>query len=126
MSDIPHKLLERRLRVDAPVILRYAHLTNDYNPIHLDAEFAVRTPMGGIIAHGMLSLNLIWQSLTATFGLDAVEKITLNVRFVRPVRLNTLVTAGGTRRDDESAYDVWASANGDNVIEGIASLGTLR
>ncbi|MGB6936537.1 MAG: MaoC family dehydratase, partial [Xanthobacteraceae bacterium] len=64
----PDQLIERRMQVDRTAIRRYADVTDDHNPIHLDPDFAAKTPMGGIIAHGMLSLSLLWQSLQATFG----------------------------------------------------------
>jgi acyl dehydratase len=59
--------------VDRAAIRLYAEITDDFNPIHVDPEFAATTPMRGIIAHGMLSLNLIWQSLRATYGSQAQD-----------------------------------------------------
>ena len=37
----------------------FAHLTGDRNPLHLDAEYAGRTPFRQPIAHGMLSASFI-------------------------------------------------------------------
>ena len=45
--------------------------------------FAATTPMQGVIAHGMLSLNLIWQTLRASLG-DVGAHTNLDVRFVKP------------------------------------------
>ena len=78
--------------VDFQSILDYAHVTNDFNPIHVDKEFAARSPMGGIIAHGTMSVALIWQSLRNTLGLQALDRINLEIRFVRPVRIGDVVT----------------------------------
>ena len=36
---------------------QYAQASGDRNPLHLDANFARTTPFGGIIAHGMLTLD---------------------------------------------------------------------
>jgi len=123
---LPFQLIERRLLVDINAIRLYADITGDYNPIHLDPEFAAKTPMGGIIAHGMLSLSLIWQSLYATFGLDHINDVTLDVRFVRPVRENDLAIAGGSRKDEAGAYEVWVRAENNSraetVIAGTAIL----
>jgi len=33
---------------------RFARLSGDNNPIHVDAEFAARTRFGGTVAHGLL------------------------------------------------------------------------
>ena len=38
-------------------IVSFAGLTGDFNPLHVDAEFAARTPFGKNIAHGLLGLS---------------------------------------------------------------------
>jgi acyl dehydratase len=106
----PDHLIELRLQVDRATIKRYADVTNDHNPIHLDPEFAARTPMGGIIAHGMLSLSLLWQSLQETFGTERMSGAVMDIRFVRPVRENDWVTAGGQRAEDGAGYQIWVRA----------------
>jgi 3-hydroxybutyryl-CoA dehydratase len=119
MTDV---LLPVSLTVDTEVIGLYADLTEDYNPLHVDAEFAATSPFGGIIAHGTMSLNLIWQSLTATVGADAARDATLDIRFSKPVRIGDVITAGGTRGEGDH-YDVWArNQAGDDVIKGVVRL----
>ena len=49
-------------------INRYAEASGDFNPIHVDENFAKKTPLGGTIAHGMLILAYISQIMTAAFG----------------------------------------------------------
>ena len=125
---LPPRLIESRLLVDRAAIRRYADVTQDFNPIHLDPEFAARTPMGGVIAHGMLSLSLIWQSLQATFGTAQMAGITLDVRFIRPVREDDRVSATGARIGETTTYDVWVRVERDvgapeTVISGTATLG---
>lgn len=115
---MPDTLPEIGRMVDRAAILAYAAITDDFNPLHVDEAFAAGTPFGKPIAHGMLSLNLIWQSLRRAFG--QAMPITLEVRFVRPVLQDTQVTAGGRRRDDGS-YGVWVrDAVGQDVIIGTA------
>lgn len=36
----------------------FAELTRDFNPIHVDPEYAATTPFGRTIAHGMLTLGI--------------------------------------------------------------------
>ncbi|WP_342581589.1 MaoC/PaaZ C-terminal domain-containing protein [Ureibacillus sp. FSL W7-1570] len=38
----------------------YAELSEDYNPIHLDNEYAKAHGFSGKMAHGMLSLAKVW------------------------------------------------------------------
>jgi 3-hydroxybutyryl-CoA dehydratase len=126
----PDQLIERQMKVDRAAIKHYADVTNDHNPIHLDPEFAAKTAMGGIIAHGMLSLSVLWQSLQATFGTESMSGVALDIRFVRPVRENDLVTAGGHRSENGAGYQVWVRAEGGQrsevVISGAVTIETTE
>ena len=68
---------------------RFADLTDDHNFIHVDPEKAAKTPFGGTIAHGFLTLSMVapvtQELITITdlgmgvnYGLD-------KVRFPAPV-----------------------------------------
>ena len=120
MSDSP--LEEVALTVSEDEINQYAAITDDYNPIHLDADFAGRTPMGGVIAHGTMSLGLIWQMLRRNFGGERLATAELSIRFVRPVRPGDRVSAGGQPAEDGS-ISVWVrNQDGAEVIVGSARL----
>jgi 3-hydroxybutyryl-CoA dehydratase len=111
--------------VDFDTIMKYAAVTNDYNPIHVDKEFAARSPMGGVIAHGTMSVALIWQALRNTLGPEALSRVHLEIRFVQPVRIDDDVTGGGELRAGSSppVYNVWVrNAKGQNVIAGTATI----
>jgi acyl dehydratase len=117
------RLAERSLTVDVALIERYANLTGDFNPIHLDAAFAERTPLGGIIAHGTMSLNLIWEALSATFADRLEAGAEVDIRFLHPVRPGDHVTAGGCRSPDGRSYEVWVrNQRGVDVIKGTATI----
>lgn len=117
-------LAPARLAVDADKIRAYAELTEDFNPIHLDHEFAAATPMKGVIAHGTMSILLLWQALANTFGDEALAGIDLDIRFVRPVRIGEMLVAGGRRSDDSPArYEVWVRTEaGEDRLVGTAVL----
>ncbi|MCG8382695.1 MAG: MaoC family dehydratase [Gammaproteobacteria bacterium] len=110
--------------VDFESILNYADVTQDYNPIHVDKEFAAKSPMGGIIAHGTMSLALIWQSLKKTLGAGVVNRVHLDIRFVSPVRIDDTVTGGGELKEGSGqVYDVWVkNQDGQIVIKGTAEI----
>lgn len=86
----------------------------------MDEDFARATPHGTRIAHGTLSLNLLWQSIAATYGQDGVTGCTLDVRFVKPVYLGDTVTAGSDNDlDEDGALTVWVrNQDGQAVITG--------
>ena len=122
-DELPTALTERSMQVSRQAIRAYAQITQDFNPIHLDPDFAARSPMGGVIAHGTLSLGLIWQALQMSLGTERMRGVTLDVRFMRPVREDDTVVAGGILTDDRSGYDVRArTQDGTVVIGGIALL----
>jgi len=109
------------LKVDAETIRAYAELTDDFNPIHLDPAFAAATPMGGVIAHGTMSLCLLWQALFRSFGDRAFDGLDLDIRFVKPVRVGETLCAGGAPSTDAGAdgcYDVWVRGDdgSDRVV----------
>jgi acyl dehydratase len=59
-EDVPlHRpyLTSGRTVTEADVVA-FAGLSGDYNALHVDAEFAARTPFGGRIAHGLLVLSI--------------------------------------------------------------------
>lgn len=113
-------------KVDFASIMNYADVTDDYNPIHVDKEFAAKSPMKGIIAHGTMSVALIWQALRETLGQEAVNSALLEIRFSRPVRIDDVVTGGGQLRDgSNNVYDVWVkNQSGELNIFGTATIRT--
>src|SRR5688572_25099903 len=74
-------------------LTRYAGASGDFNPIHQDPEFARAAGMGGVFAHGMLSMGFVAQAVTDWAGAGSVRKI--GVRFAALVRLNDTVTCRG-------------------------------
>jgi acyl dehydratase len=124
MRKLPESFGPVVLLVDQASISAYADATLDYNPVHLDPAFAARTPFGQVIAHGTLSLNLIWQAIEAAAGWPDGHEFQLDVKFLLPVIVGDTVTARGSLiRGSGSDYSVSVTnQNGRTVIEGTASL----
>ena len=62
----------------------YAKMSNDYNPVHVDANYARQTPFGGTIAHGMLVLSYISELMLSAFGSQWLATGWLSIRFKSP------------------------------------------
>src|SRR5207245_3776948 len=75
-------------------LTRYAGASGDFNPIHQDDEFARAAGMGGVFAHGMLSMGFVAQAITDWAGAGTVRK--LGVRFAALVRLEDVVACRGS------------------------------
>lgn len=110
------------------VIERYAEASGDFNPIHIDPEFARRAGLGGTIAHGMLTLAYLSQMLMEFFGEGWVQGGHLSVTFLAPVRPGDRITARGTVVDAvregqrvRLIAEIWCeNQRGEKVIVGRA------
>ncbi|HMF55373.1 MAG TPA: MaoC family dehydratase [Pyrinomonadaceae bacterium] len=71
----------------------FADLTGDYNPVHLDEEFARKTRFGRRIAHGMLSASLLSAVLANQLPGRGTVYLSQTLQFVAPVYLGDTVTA---------------------------------
>lgn len=109
-------------------LTRYAGASGDFNPIHQDTEFATAAGMGGVFAHGMLSMGFVAQAVTDWAGAGTVRKI--GVRFAALVRLKDVVTCRGrvlstSTKDGVNLVEleVWAdNQRGEKVVTGRATV----
>jgi acyl dehydratase len=84
------------LTIDQARIDAFADATEDRQFIHLDAEAAARTPFGGTIAHGFLSLSLVSRMAADAMLMPESLKMVVNygldrVRFLAPVKSGSQV-----------------------------------
>ncbi len=80
-------------------VMKFAEVTGDYNPIHVNPEFAKTQKFGKQIAHGALSSGLISAVLgTKLFGPGIVYG-GQTVKFVKPVFFGDTLTAVATVKD---------------------------
>lgn len=85
------------LRIDQPMIDRFAEATFDHQWIHVDAERVAReSPQGRTIAHGFLSLSLLSHLFASVFSYPG-RKTSINYGFDR-VRFTALVPVGSEVR----------------------------
>ena len=79
-------------------IEKYARASGDFNPIHVDHEFAASTQFGGTIAHGMMVAATISEMMAAAFGRDWPESGSMKIRFRSPVKPGQRITTQGSVR----------------------------
>lgn len=70
-------------------------MSGDYNPIHVDNNYARQTPFGGTIAHGMMVLAYISEMMLSTFGSQWLSTGWLSVRFKSPARSGKQIRVEG-------------------------------
>jgi acyl dehydratase len=79
------------LTIDQPRIEAFADATEDRQFIHVDPEAAARTPFGGTVAHGFLSLSMLSRMAAEAMLVPDNVRMAVNygldrVRFIAPVR----------------------------------------
>jgi len=75
-------------------IVAFAGLSGDYNQIHVDAEFSMKTPMGQRMAHGLLTMAIA-SGLAAQTGVMEGTVLAFREinewRFIKPVFIGDTV-----------------------------------
>ncbi len=75
-----HHLSFKQSDVDA-----FAKITGDNNPIHIDAEFAAKTPFGRPIVHGFLSGAVFSKVFGTLFPGEGAIYMYQDMKFLAPV-----------------------------------------
>ena len=99
MSDLPYSEIKvgdeasfAKTITEADIV-QYAGITGDFNPIHIDAEYAKRSAFGERVAHGMLVSGLISTVLgTRLPGPDSIY-LEQELKFRAPVKIGDTITA---------------------------------
>ena len=108
-------------------IRRFAALSGDDNPVHLDEDFAAKTRFKGRIAHGMLAASFISTVVGTRLPGYGCIYITQNLRFRAPVRIGdtveTIATVAEVDREKKRVRMETVCKVGDTVVvDGEATL----
>ena len=103
------------------LVRAFAEVSGDFNPIHLDEDFAKTTRFARRIAHGMLSGAFI----SAVLGYEMTEKkivyLSQTLKFTAPVFIGDTVTTTATVtaiREDKNivTMDTICTNQGDETV----------
>ncbi len=107
-------------------IVNYAGVTGDFNPVHLDAEYAAKSMFGERIAHGMLLAGMISAVLgTQLPGPNSIY-LSQDLKFKAPVKIGDTVTVVVTvteKREDKPIMKLQTTVTnqrGEVVVDGTA------
>ena len=107
---------ELRVTPDKYLTNRYAGASGDFNPIHIDPEFAKAVGLPGTILHGLYMMGLVARSATDAAGGDPRKLKKLSVQFRGMGAPETEIVVSGTVKSvegDRAVIDTVA-AQGDN------------
>ncbi len=110
-------------------LVKYAGASGDFNPIHTVHHYAEKAGLGGVIAHGMLSMGFAGEHITKWLGETGTLK-RLKVRFTAMTRPGDVVTLKGKVTDKKTAdgenlveCEIWAETqDGAKTITGTATV----
>ena len=108
----------RALKVtpDRYLTYRYAGASGDYNPIHLDDEFARSVGLPGRILHGLWTMAQVARAQTEAAG-DALALESLEVQF-RGVGLPEAEITVTSQTGEDGTITCHAEQNGKKIVKG--------
>lgn len=83
------------------VLALYAGGSGDYNPIHIDIDFARRAGAPDVFAHGMLSMAYLAQYVLGFVPQSAVRDLSARFTSITPVNVNVTCSGSVIARDSE-------------------------
>ena len=80
-------------------VMKFAEVSGDYNPIHVDPEFAKTAIFGKQVAHGVISVGLISAVMGVKLFGPGILYGEQSVRFIKPVYFGDTLTAVATVKE---------------------------
>jgi acyl dehydratase len=109
---------EVRVTPDKYLTVRYAGASGDFNPIHIDEEFARAVGLPGRILHGLWTMAQVARAQTeAAGGPEHLKRLSVQFRGMGVPEQEVLVT--GTVRelaDGRAVIDTLAEQSGKRII----------
>ena len=119
-------------RVTEDDVRRFVEMTGDDNPLHVDRDYAERTPFKDIVVHGMLGASLVSTVIGTRLPGEGALWISQNFDFSLPVRLGDELTVSCTvlkKNERERLLELEARAvnqNAETVLSGTGRVKVLE
>jgi len=84
MGLVVGSVIVEKIKVTEEQVELFAKATGDFNPIHMDEEYAKKTRFGRRIAHGVLSAGFISRVLAMKLGTGGIY-LAQTLKFLKPV-----------------------------------------
>jgi 3-hydroxybutyryl-CoA dehydratase len=106
-------------------IFAFSAITGDFNPIHVNVEFAKESIFKQRVVHGMLTAGLIDQTLTNIGGAGNIH-LSQFVKFTAPVHIGDTITviseavSKDANKNRVTVKSIVTNQEGKTVLEGEA------
>jgi acyl dehydratase len=110
--------IELKVTPDPYVTMRYAGASGDFNPIHIDEEFAKNVGLPGRILHGLWTMAQVARAHTdAAGGPEALKSLSVQFRGLGVMGAEITVTGtAGEEHDGVVTVKSEAEQNGSRII----------
>ncbi len=116
--NVGDQIPELRVTPDKYLPHRYAGASGDFNPIHIDDEFAKMVGLPRNILHGLYSMGLVAKANAALAGGDprALKRLSVQMRGMGVPEQEIVVTGTVKSVDGDRVTVDTVAAQGDNVL----------
>lgn len=83
--------VEKQMKLED--VLSFAGISNDFNPVHVDADYAKKSRYKGQIVHGLMASSLFSGIFGTQLPGEGCVYKSQSLRFRRPIYVDDLVTA---------------------------------
>jgi 3-hydroxybutyryl-CoA dehydratase len=81
----------------------YAEMSGDFNPLHVDPEYAATGPFGTIIAHGPIALQTVFEATARWLDVERIPSgVLIDAAFRGPARVGDSIRCSGTEPIDHA------------------------
>jgi 3-hydroxybutyryl-CoA dehydratase len=85
-------------------VIGFAGLSGDFNPLHIDAQHAAKTPYGRRIAHGLLGTSVAaglftWTDMSRSLQSSLIAMLGVEARYLAPLFPGDTVSVTATVKD---------------------------
>jgi acyl dehydratase len=120
VRHVGDELPELKVTPDKMTPVRYAGASGDFNPIHVDDEFAQRVGLPGRILHGLWTMAQVARAVTeAGGGPHSLDSLKIQFRgMALPDREITVTGKVSAVEDGTLVVDVAAEQDGKKIVRG--------
>ena len=93
--------------ISRTMLALYAGASGDHNPIHIDIDFAKKSGMRDVIAHGMLIMSFMGRAITNIISQSYIKNF--SVKFCSMTQINDILNCSGIithKVQDESSMNI--------------------
>ena len=116
--EVGNAIPELKVTPDKYLTARYAGASGDFNPIHIDEEFARAVGLPGRILHGLWTMAQVARAQTeAAGGPEHLKRLSVQFRGMGMPEQEVLVTSTVRELDgDRAIIDTVAEQSGNQII----------